>query len=296
MPNTRQLKDIAAMASLMNAENRYYSFGVERDSKSYKSAGLDMDISAISVTDLCTTENWAGSAVVITTGGLDDVCRLTGKPIPDPESVWKNFYVGDILTISKFIEEHFELGPWHLTDLTVDDRYRVAQERTKNVEKENVEYAHARIRENQRLLVQLHMMGVESTSFLAPIGKLVYENMLENLAKSTESILDLLEPGSQLENISKKAQNIGINPKTSVLAAGMEEAFYDNLMKTDFKNDKSALLKLSSLWRRAMEMGIEIDTWRLQNAMWDILEGHTSVPHDILLEFAGKLGFALPGK
>ena len=296
IPNKKQLRDIAAMASLMNAENRYYSFGIERDSERYKSAGLDMDISTISVTDLHTSKNWTGGAAVITTGGLDDVCRLTEKPLPDPKSVWKNFYVGDIFSISKFLEGHFELGPWHLTELTADDRYRTAQERTRNVEKENVEYAHARIRENQRLLVQLHMMQVESTSFLTPIGKLVYENMLENLAKNAKSILDLLESGSQLENILNKAQNIGINPKTSVLSAGMEEAFYDNLIKADFKNDKITLLKLSNLWRRAMELDIEIDKWRLQNAMWEILEAHTSVPHDILLEFAGELGFALPGR
>ena len=294
-PNIRRISDVAAMAALKKYPKRYYSYGIDRDSKRYQSAGLDMDISSISVTDLCTSENWIGSAVVITTGGLDDVCRLTQKPVPDPKSVWKNFYVGNILTISKFVEEHFELGPWQLTDLTEDDRYSVARNRIIDVEKENLEYTYVKIRENQRLLVQLHMMSVESASFLAPAGRLVYGRMLEHLAKGTESILDLLEPGSELENILNEAQNMGINPKTSVLAAGMEEAFYDNLINTDLKNDTKVLLKLSRLWRRAIELDIEIDKWRLQNAIWDMLESHTLIPQPALLELAGELGFALPG-
>jgi len=296
MPNTRQLKDIAAMASLMNEGNRYYSFGIERDSKRYQSTGLDMDISGVSVTDLRTTECWTGSAAVMKTGGLDDVCRLTEKSIPNPESVRKSFYVGDILSISKFIEEYFELGPWHLTDLTADDGYLISRERIINAEEEYMEYAHEMIKENQRLLVQLHMMHVESASFLASAGKLVYESMLERLVKTTKSIIGLLEPDSQLENILDEARDIGICPQTSVLAPGMEEAFYDNLMEANLKNDKKAFIKLSSLWRRAMELEIRIDRWRLQNAVWDMLEKNTSVPNDILLEIAGELGFAIPGK
>ena len=296
MPNRRQVRNIAAMASLMKEENRYYSFGIERDSTRYQSAGLDMDISSMTVTDLRTSENWTGSAVVITTGGLDDVCRLTEKFIPDPEFVWKNFYVGDILAISKFIEGYFELGPWNLTTLTTDDRFMISRVRTKNAEKEHMDYAHVMIKENQRLLVQLHMMQVESTSFLASAGKLFYASMLEHLMKNTESKLGLLEPHSPLENILYEAHNMGINPKTSVLATGMEEAFYDNLMEADSKNDIDALLKLSKLWRRAAELEIEIDKWRLQNAVWEMLDGHTSVPHDVLLEFAGELGFAIPGR
>jgi hypothetical protein len=120
--------------------------------------------------------------------------------------------------------------------------------------------------------------------------------MLERLAKTTKSMLSLLEPNSGLENILNEARNIGINPKTSVLAPGMEEAFYDNLVEADLKNDTDALLRMSNLWRRAMELEIGIDRWRLQNAVWNILEGNTSVPHDVMLGFAGELGFALPGR
>jgi hypothetical protein len=295
-PNVRSALNVAAMAALMRSDGRYYSFGIERETKRYQSAGMDMEISGMSVTDTRTSENWTGSSMVITTGGLDDVCRLTEHPLPDPEDVWKNFYAGDILSISRFIEEKFELGPWHLTDLTTDDRYLIARERTRNAEHDHTEYAHAMIEENQRLLVQLHMMHVESTSFLASAGKLVYTRLIEHLCKDAESILGLLEPDSPLEDILNEAYNIGVSPKTSVLAPGMEKAFYDNLVEADLKNDINAFSKLSKLWRRAVKLEIKIDKWRLQNAVWGMLEETTSEPAGALLEFAGELGFALPGR
>jgi hypothetical protein len=296
LPNRRSMRDVAAMAALMKSDGHYYSFGVERDAKRYQSAGMEMEVSGTRVTDMRTLETWAGSSVVITTGGLDDVCRLTEKSLPDPADVWKNFYVGDILSISKFVEEKFELGPWRLADLTEDDRYLAARERTRSAEREHTEYAHAMIEENQRLLVQLHMMRAESTSFLVSAGKLVYDRLIEHLAKSGEPILDLLEPCSPLEDILEEAYNIGISPRTSVLAPGMEKAFYDNLIKAGLESDISAFSKLSNLWRRAAELGIGIDKWRLQNAVWGMLEDCASEPPDALLEFAGELGFALPGR
>jgi hypothetical protein len=295
-PNRRSIRSIAAMASLMKADRDYYAFGIDRKVRRYQSANMDMEVSGMVVTDKRTLESWTGSSMVMTTGGLDDVCRLTEKTPPAPEDVWKNFYVGDIFSITKFIEEKFEFGPWHFTDITTDDRYLIARERTKNAEKEHTEYAHVLIEENQRLLVQLHLMNVASTSFLASAGKLVYSRLVEQLCDGTDSILDLLERGSRLEEILSEAYNMGIVPSTSVLAPGMEKAFYDNLVEADIKNDEAAFLKLSNCWRRAVELEIGIDKWRLQNVVWGMLEEKTSEPPDTLLEFAGELGFALPGR
>lgn len=296
LPNRRSVRSVAAMAALMRTESSYYSFAIDRETKRYQSAGMDMYVSGMSVTDKRTLEDWSGHSMVITSGGLDDVCRLTEKTPPDPAEVWKHYYIGDILSISKFVEDKFELGPWRLTDLTKDDRYGISRERTANAEKMHAQYAQQMLEENQRLLVQLHMMNVETTPFLASAGRLVFAKLIERLLEDTESILDLLAHGSPLEDILNEAYNIGITPTTSVLAPGMENAFYDNLVEADAKNDTKAFSKLSGLWRRAAELEIGIDKWRLQNAVWGMLEEKTSAPPDELLEFAGELGFAIPGR
>jgi hypothetical protein len=295
-PNKRTIRDIAAAASLLKAEKNYYSYVVKRNIQSYPSANMDMDVSALRVTDARTLEEWKGNSMVITSGGLDDVCRLSEGALPNPADVWKNFYVGDIFSISRFIEREFEFGPWHFADLTTDDKYAVAKERTRNAEKEHMEYAHQLMGENQRLLVQLNLMKVESTSFLASVGEFVYTRLIEELDEKSEHILDLLDHSSQLEKILTEAHNIGISPKVSVLAPRMEKAFYDNLVKADKKNDETAFSKLLTQWRRAVELGVEIDKWELQNVVWSMLEERTSAPPDVLLELAGELHFALPGR
>jgi hypothetical protein len=138
-------------------------------------------------------------------------------------------------------------------------------------------------------------MKVESTPFLASAGKLVYSREMENLRDGAESILDLLTPGSKFESLISEAAGMGIDPFVSELAPGMELAFYDNLIRADGRNDEKAFAGLLELWKRAGILGIVIDKWRLQNAVWGMLEERASAPSDALLEFAGELGFALPG-
>jgi hypothetical protein len=49
------------------------------------------------------------------------------------------------------------------------------------------------------------------------------------------------------------------------------------------------------LLKRARALGMTIDKWKLQNMVWGMLEERASAPSKALLEFAGELGFALPG-
>jgi hypothetical protein len=295
-PNRRTIRDIAAAASLLKADRLFYSFRIDRKVKRYQSANMDMDVSRMMVTDTRTLEEWVGNSMVITTGGLDDVCRLSEKALPDPSEVWRHFFVGDIFSISKFIEKEFEFGPWHFADLTADDRDIIVRERTKNAEKEHMEYAHNLLEDNQRLLVQLNLLHAGSESFLVTAGEFVYSRLADDLCAGSGSILEMLEHGSRLEELLSEAHNVGIYPKISVLAPKMEQAFYDNLIEADRKNDEKALRKLLEQWRRAVELAIGIDGWRLQNVVWGMLEEKTEAPSGTLLEFADELGFATPGK
>jgi hypothetical protein len=295
-PRRRTLRDIAAMASLTRADKRYYAYGIERGVHTYSSAGMSVEVAELTVTDTRTFETWRGGSIVAATGGLDDVCRLTEGELPDKAGMWKNFHMGDIFSISKFIEDKFELGPWHFSNLTIDDSFVIARERTRNAEEGYIEYARGLIEENQRLLAQLHLMRVESAPFLMSAGEFVYTGLIERLRGKTETALDLLESGSELEEIIGRARDIGITPRLSALAPDMESAFCGGILSACEKNDESAFVRLLSQWRMAAGLGINIDKWRLQNIVWEMLERSTAEPAGVLLKFAGELGFALPGR
>ncbi|MDR1916934.1 MAG: DUF3536 domain-containing protein [Synergistaceae bacterium] len=297
IPNKRTMRDVAASTALLNTKGRYHAYWVVNpDKKSYSSGDIDMNVANVNVVDSRTLEEWSGCSVVISTGGLDDVCRLTERCPPDPKEIWKHFYVGDILSTSRYIEDTFEFGPWHFKDLTTDDKDAVVHDRAENVERGHMRYATGLLEENQRLLFQLNLMGVKSSSFLSSAGNFVYSHMLDDLCNDTEHILDLLDEGSKLEALLDEAHNVGIYPSVSVLAPRMESAFYDNLIDTNSKNDESVYKRLLMLWKRAVTIDAGIDKWRLQNVVWAILAENASEPCDSLLEFAGMLGFALPDK
>ncbi|MDR1137303.1 MAG: DUF3536 domain-containing protein [Synergistaceae bacterium] len=296
LPNRRTIRDIAAMASLMKIDKKYYAYGIERNVRHRSSVNINMEMAEMTVTDTRTLETWHGGSMVISTGGLDDVCRLTETEVADMAKLWKSFYMGDIFSISKFIEDKFEFGPWHLSNLTVDDGRLVAAERTRSAEKEYMEYARALIDENQRLLAHLHLMHVETAPFLTSVGEFVYTMLIEELCEKAESTLSLLESGSRLEEIMRKARDIGITPHLNSLAPDMENAFYNFLTEAYKKNDENKLMKLLRQWRIAAGLGIGVDKWRLQNVVWEMLEKHTTELPNILLELAGEMGFALPGR
>jgi hypothetical protein len=294
MPNRRTIRDIAASSALLDVKSRYHSFFVKSEKRGYSSGDINMRAAKMSVADARTLEEWNGGSVVISTGGLDDVCRLTESRAPEPGEIWKRFYVGDILSTSKYIEEMFEFGPWHLKDLTADDKDAVVRGRAKDVERGHMEYATGLLDDNQRLLLQLHLMGVGSSPFLTAAGDFVYTHMLDDLCRDTEHILDLLKEGSKLDALLEEARSIGIYPSVSVLAPRMEGAFYDNLIDANSKNNENIYARLLSLWKRATEINAGIDKWRLQNVVWAVLTGNASEPCGPLLELAGMMGFALP--
>ena len=295
-PNRRSVRDIAAMASLMKAGRDFYTFKISRDVKVYQAANIEMEVAGEEVLDARTLESWRGGAMVMASGGLDDVCRLSEKDVPNRSEVLETFCTGDIFSITRYAEQNFEFGPWRFADLTIDDKRKIADERTRSAEREHAEYARTILHENQRMLVQLNLMKVESTPFLASAGKLVYSRKMEELRDGAKSILDLLTPGSELESLMSEALSMGIDPFVSELAPGMEVAFYDNLVAADERDDENAFAELLKLWKRVRALGINIDKWRLQNAVWNMLEERASAPSKALLEFAGELGFALPGR
>jgi hypothetical protein len=296
MPQRRSVKDIAAAAALMSENKAYYSYRIKSGGRAYPSGDMGLSVARMSIADTRTLEGWKGSSVVLSTGGLDDVCRLTDKDLPSQREIWSNFYAGDLLSTSRYIESAFDLGPWYFRDLPADDRDGIAYERTKDAEADHVEYAEELLTDNRRLLVQLNMMGVEPPPFLRAAANLVYEQKMRDLASDVGDILDLLKPESSMDVLLEEAHSMGVTPELSVLAPAMEEAFYDRLISARGANAQGAFESLLSVWKKACELKIEIDRWRVQNAMWDILvRGETDLSPAVLC-LAAALGFAIPAR
>lgn len=295
LPLHRDAKDIAAFAALRDAGSHYYSFRVERDDHTHSSGDIDLRVGEIRVTDTRTTEGWNGSFAVVSTGGLDDVCRLSENGKIERKAITDHFYEGDLLSISKHLESTFELGPWRLRDLPADDKERMAEKRTKFAEEGYLEHAEKLLDDNQRLLVQLDLMGVRSSPFLEAAGRFVYRHRLKDLCRETEEILDLLGPGSRLDILLEEAHRIGISPDLSLFAPALEKAFYENLDEAGGENDEGVYRRLLSLWERATSLGIEIDRWTIQNKLWSILNENPSSLSGDLLALAKALGLAIPG-
>jgi hypothetical protein len=296
MPQKRSVRDIAAAAALMSENRAYYSYRVKSGGRAYPSGDMGLSVARMSISDTRTLESWSGASIVLSTGGLDDVCRLTDKDMPSQKEIWSNFYAGDLLSTSRYIESAFELGPWHFRDLPPDDRDSIASERTKDAEGDYTEYAEELLADNRRLLVQLGMMGVGSPPFLHAAATLVYERRMRNLADDVLDIIDLLKPESSLEVLIDEAHSMGVAPELSSLAPALEGAFFEKLITAMKTNDQGAFESVLSMWKKAREMKINIGKWRLQNAMWDILVRGDTDLSPVVLELAKALGFAIPAR
>jgi hypothetical protein len=296
MPQKRSVKDVAAAAALMSKSRAYYSYRVKSGGRAYPSGDMGLSVAKMSIADTRTLEGWNGSSVVLSTGGLDDVCRLSDKDLPSQKEIWSNFYAGDLLSASRYIESAFDLGPWHFRDLPLDDRDRIAFERTKDAERDHIEYAEELLADNRRLLVQLDMMGVDSPPFLQAAASLVYKQKMRALASDVKDILDLLKPESSMEVLLEEAHSMGVTPELSALAPAMEEAFYDRLISANGANDTGAFESLLEFLAKAGELKIDIGRWRIQNAMWDILVRGEAELRPVVLRLAGALGFAIPAR
>ncbi|GHV29694.1 glycoside hydrolase [Synergistales bacterium] len=291
-PMKRTIKDIAASAALMSSSDSYYSYCVKSVGKVYPSGDIDLAVKKIAVTNTLTLENWSGTAAVISTSGLDDVCRMTEQGIPPQKEIWNNFYVGDILSISRYLERVFELGSWHLKDLAIDDREVVGAERTKAALRENVEYAERLLQDHQRLLVQLNIIGAECPKFLEAVTVFVYGEKINDIVTDTVNILDLLKPDSRLEALIDEARNIGIEPGLSSLVPRVEKAFCDAVKKIGEKDEALQCENLIFMWKRAKNLGINIEKSETQNRLWDILMDRSDSLPPALVELTKVVGFA----
>ena len=294
LPRRRSIRDIAASSMLMARKKRYYAYRIRSDAREYASAGFDLTIADLKVMDERTLDTWKGAAACISSGGLDDVCRLTERTPPDKTEIRRKFYVSDLISAVKYIDETFEVGQWHFTDVTLDDKERIAAERTKDADRCQLDHAEGLLEDNRRLMVQLHAMDVPPPQFLQAAANLVYRHRIEDIAEATEDALALLESGSELEVLLEEAADLGIAPETSILAPKLEEAFRKRFRSTQSDNETHTWEWLLARWERAKTFGVGIDPWGLQNEIWAILEEGAAAPGVGLLTMANALGFAIP--
>jgi len=294
LPRRRSLRDVAAAAALLDTQGGYYTHQVENRSRLFPSGDLSLRVAHIRITDGRTGETERASAAVLSSGGLDDVCRLRSGPPPDEAALRRAFYEKDLLSLSRTLEAEFPLGPWRLDTLSPDDRRLVADERNREAEAEQLERAEEILKDGRRLLVQLHAIGAEAPPFLRAAAGLVMRERFADLASRSPSAAALLAPESDLEALLEEAHSMGLEPELSLLAPRLAEEMHELLHRVRAFRDPAPLAECLHLWKRAKELDIRVDPWRLQNEIHRILENPLTDPDDTLLELAESLGFATP--
>ena len=294
LPRRRSLEDLAATAALLDTSGAYYAFFVRSATRTLPSGDLALRVSDLEITDARTGASWSGSAAVLSSGGIDDVCRLSPAPLGDEETLRRGFYRKDLISLGSFLEEHFPLGPWHLDVLAPDDRLMVAGERTRHAELRHMDTAQDILTANWRLLVQLHDIGTPPPAFLEAASTLVFRERLAGMARQVSHVLDLLEPDSPLLTLLEEAHSMGLAPELSLFAPRLAEGFHDELHRLRTAPDEKILDRLLRLWRVARDLDIPVNPWRLQNEIWRSLERAEERTARRWLPLARELGFATP--
>ncbi len=294
LPSRRSLRDVATQAALLGVSSSYYAFTVDQTSHTISGGDLFLRLSDLSVEDHRTNRRWKGSACVLSSGGLGDVCRLREDDLPPLRPFKRLFYEGDLLELSRQMENHFPLGPWKLGILPQDDREMVARERSIEAEERWSEQTTEITDESKRLLVQLHSIGVSAPPFLRAAAELSFRSHLQELVEASSTVLDLLSENSPLETLLEEAHSMGLEPELSVLAPHLARELHNALRAQRNVEEEAVLRRVLAHLERIRELHITLDLWRIQNEMWRLLESEKERTSGTLLNLAAFLGFAVP--
>lgn len=293
-PQRENIETIAAAAALLEKNGSYYSFGISSETKKYPSGDLRLKTSTLTIADTCSGEVWEGNAVVFSMGGLDDVCRLSQKNNPTDTEIRKYFYAADILSLSRYLEHTYELGPWNFTDLPPDSRLHVADSIMERTESQQFDTAEELVEMHQRLMVQLKLLKIAPPQILSAAADLVFRRKISMLSTTTTSILELLKPDSPLGVLLDDARSLGIASNLSFLAPRIMDEINTIIEENFPAQEESVYNKTIYFLQRAKELGIPLQLWHLQNQIWRILETKTAAPSRAVLTLARELNFAVP--
>ena len=293
-PQRENIETIAAAAALLEKKESYYSFGISSETKKYPSGDLCLKTSTLTIADTCSGEVWKGNAVVFSMGGWDDVGRLSEKNNPTDAEIRKYFYAADILSLSRYLEQTYELGPWNFTDLPQDSRLHIADSIMERTETQQYEVAKEFLEMNHRLMVQLQLLKITPPPILSAAADLVFKREISTLSASTASILELLKPGSPLCLLLDDARSLGTTSNLSFLAPRITEEINAAAEDNFLAKDESVYNTIIYFLQRAKELKIPLQLWHLQNQIWRILETQTAAPSRVILTLANELNFAVP--
>ena len=294
-PQRENIETIAAAVALLDKKESYYSFGISSETKKYPSGDLCLKTSTLTIADTCSGDVWKGNAVVFSMGGLDDVCRLTQKNNPTDAEIRKYFYAADILSLSRYLEQTYELGPWNFTDLPQDSKIHIADSIMERTESQHYDIAEEFLEMNHRLMVQLQLLKITPPPILSAAADLVFRRKIDMLSTATTtSILDLLKPDSPLCLLLDDARSLGTTSNLSFLAPRIIDEINSTVEENFLEQEESVYNTVIYFLQRAKELGIPLQLWHLQNKIWRILETKTAAPSRVVLALANELNFAVP--
>lgn len=297
-PNRKSIRDVAAIAALTDCRKNCYGFHIHNETKTFPSGDITLRASRLHAIDPRTLEKWQGTAVVFSSGALDDICRLSENSSLDEIRLRKEFYQGDLFSFSRYAEDVFKEGPWHLNLLPQELSERIASNRNHNAILRYLDTAQNILEDNRRLLVQLHFIGATPPALLSAAATLVINERLSELAEDCEHFLDLLEDGSELATLIENSEALGISPDFTRLAPHFIEELQDLLKQGGQWNKTSKqehpFERALHFLKKAKKIGIKINPWPLQNELWFILVTLRTPLSSTLVEIAEELGFETP--
>ena len=327
-PGRRSLEDLAAaallrrdVASLPQEEGtelpergesfRHSAVRFSLKGRSWTSGELMLRGANIRVSDRRTGETWTGSGAVLSSGGLDDVCRLRREETSSFEELRRAFFEGDLLALGRTVEKNFPLGPWHLDVLSRDDREAVARERCSQAENAQRGDACHVLEDFKRLLMRLHAIGVEPPAILRTSAEFCLSAQVRDLVQRgrrdvergdegaagvfSRTVATLLEPGSPLVNLLEEAHALGMEPELSLLRPRLECFFHDRLEDHRLgRSSEAPYAALLAVFQRTGELRMTLNLWRAQNELWRLLEEVGNAPGEDMLALARAWGFATP--
>lgn len=293
-PQRESIKTVAAAAALLDKSGSYYSFDISSETKKYLSGDMRLSTGTLSIADTCSGEVWRGNSVVFSMGGLDDVCRLSEKNDPTDAEIRNYFYVSDVLSLSRYLEKTYELGPWNFANLPSDSRLHVADSIMERTEQQQFDTAEELVEMHRRLMVQLKLLRISPPPILSAAADLVFRRKISLLSASTSSVLELLNPDSPLGVLLDEARSLGVDSNLSFLAPRIADEISDAIEKNALKQEENVYNKVIYYLKRIKELEIPLQFWHLQNQVWSILETKAATPPRAVLTLANELNFAIP--
>lgn len=291
---------ISSLVEEYEPDQRIFSFEFERnDYRRERTAARTLAVGGVNVRSTITGEELAGMFVVLHLGGYDFHCVVRERPVGEytelKKALFHSFAEDSTRSLLQVIDARVDGVSFELKDLFTDERRKIGRLLLKDAierSREHYKRIHEESRDVMRLLASMNIPAPES---LKRATEYVLSHTLDqacvDLKRDALSEAQLRETAA---SVFREADSLGCRVDSSSLKDALEHVAYSRLEAYRARGDESKALSAIHILRLAEELKVELDPWRLQNLVWELLSGRdVSSEHDgdLIRELAKKLKF-----